>query len=117
MEILVVVIIVSIIFLVFAVIINTKSVLGNDLVEANKSLAECQRISNIITMVQAAEAEAEYTVDIDFSIIIAKNNILVGNISCFYYGEIENQDVEQTFNPGTILVAKDSEGIVRVTQV
>lgn len=98
-------------------LITQKTLLSKPVIDNSKNFAECHKISETISLVQSAEAVTEQTMAIENNIKIEKNNIIIGETSCYYFGKVEGDTTELPFSRGTIKIRKDARGKTYVTQI
>ncbi len=98
-------------------LITQKTLMGKPVIDNSKNFAECHKIAETISLVQSAEAITEQTMTIDNGIKIVKNNIIIGETSCYYFGAVEGDATGFNLTRGTIKISKDARGKTHVTQI
>lgn len=105
------------VFLGAILLISQKIELSKPVIDESKNFAECHKIAETISLVQSSEAVSEQTLTIENDIQIEKNNIIVGQTSCYYFGTVEGDAVGMNFTRGMIKISKDAGGKTRVSQI
>ena len=109
--------IVLLLFFGIMIVAAQKILQSKPLIDESRRYAQCQKIAESILSARAADAIAEQTFAAEDEIRVEKNNIIIGNTSCYYFGFVEGQDSGITLARGAIKVRKAADGKIYVEQV
>jgi len=97
------------------IIITQKLAISKPIIDNSKNFADCQKIAETIAFVQSAEAVTDQNITVDNDLNIIKNNIIIGETSCYYFGKVEGDATGVLLSRGTIKISKDAGGKVHAS--